>query len=60
MKIHPTVSLLILCLLSISGVFAQSAQIDAILKREMKERQIPGLQVAVVRQGKIILSRSYG
>lgn len=33
---------------------------DALIKREMLERQIPGLQVAVVQQGRIVLLRSYG
>jgi Beta-lactamase class C and other penicillin binding proteins len=33
---------------------------DEIIQREMKERKIPGLQMAVVQNGKIVLSRSYG
>lgn len=37
-----------------------TSNIDAIIKREMDERKIPGLQVAVVRDGKIILEKSYG
>jgi CubicO group peptidase (beta-lactamase class C family) len=34
--------------------------VDAIILREMHERNIPGLQIAVVRHGKIALSKSYG
>ncbi len=34
--------------------------VDEIIDREMKERKIPGLQIAVVQNGKIVLSRSYG
>ncbi|PWN58384.1 hypothetical protein C1634_022790 [Chryseobacterium viscerum] len=34
--------------------------VDEIIDREMKERKIPGLQLAVVQKGKIILSKSYG
>ncbi|KQT35626.1 serine hydrolase [Chryseobacterium sp. Leaf405] len=34
--------------------------VDEIINREMKERKIPGLQLAVVQNGKIILSKSYG
>lgn len=33
---------------------------EALLRREMRERRIPGLQVAVVRHGKIVLLRSFG
>lgn len=41
---------------------AQSAadNVEALLRREMRERRIPGLQVAVVRRGKIVLLRSFG
>jgi CubicO group peptidase (beta-lactamase class C family) len=34
--------------------------VDEIIEREMKKRKIPGLQLAVVQNGKIILSKSYG
>jgi CubicO group peptidase (beta-lactamase class C family) len=34
--------------------------VDEIINREMQERKIPGLQLAVVKKGKIILSQSYG
>jgi CubicO group peptidase (beta-lactamase class C family) len=36
------------------------AQVDALLRRLMAERQIPGAQVAVVRNGRIVLLRHYG
>lgn len=41
---------------------AQQTEIDvnAVIHREMKERKIPGLQLAVIKNGKIILSQSYG
>ncbi|HEV2765848.1 MAG TPA: serine hydrolase [Pyrinomonadaceae bacterium] len=35
-------------------------KVEALLRREMRERRIPGLQVAVVRRGKIVLLRSLG
>lgn len=50
---------IVLSLFSLS-VFAQDQEIDAIIKREMQERKIPGLQVSVVQNGKIVLNRSYG
>lgn len=40
--------------------FAQTTQVDAIIQREMKERKIPGLQIAVIQKGKIVFSKSYG
>ncbi|MRX41921.1 serine hydrolase [Flavobacterium sp. LC2016-23] len=42
--------------------FAQNinSSIDDIVHREMKERRIPGLQIAVVQNDKIVLSKSYG
>jgi CubicO group peptidase (beta-lactamase class C family) len=43
-------------------VYAQSKnnEVDVLIKREMQERRIPGLQVAVVKNGKIVLFKSYG
>lgn len=35
-------------------------KVDAILSREMKERRIPGAQVAVVQRGQVVLLRAYG
>jgi CubicO group peptidase (beta-lactamase class C family) len=40
--------------------FAQSANVDKLIQREMRERRIPGLQVAVVKDGRIVLSKSFG
>lgn len=37
-----------------------AGKLEALLRREMSERRIPGLQVAVVRHEKIVLLRSYG
>jgi CubicO group peptidase (beta-lactamase class C family) len=34
--------------------------VDTIILREMRERNIPGLQIAVVDHGKIALNKSYG
>lgn len=35
-------------------------QVDAIVHRAMVDREIPGLQVAVVVDGRVVFSRSYG
>ncbi|WP_375434381.1 serine hydrolase [uncultured Hymenobacter sp.] len=37
-----------------------AAQVDAFLRREMQERRIPGLQVAVVQHQQIVLLKSFG
>ena len=47
-------------LITVTTIVAQNVNVDALLKREMKERGIPGLQVAVVQHGKIVLLKSYG
>lgn len=54
-------SFIIILFLSLN-IFAQSvnSKVDEIINREMKERRIPGLQLAVVQNGKIVLSKSYG
>lgn len=39
---------------------AQTDAVDNFLKRQMKELRIPGMQVAVVQRGKIVLNKSYG
>lgn len=55
--------LLLLVFISFQGsAFAQSQakQVNSLLTREMRERRIPGLQAAVVRNGKVVLSISTG
>ncbi|MBC8082073.1 MAG: beta-lactamase family protein, partial [Hymenobacter sp.] len=48
--------------LTTSALRAQTSadQVEAIINREMAERRIPGLQLAVVRHGQMVLSKSYG
>jgi len=55
-------TLAIILLLS-TGCFAQEsfeAKIEEYLGREMKSQQIPGVALAVVKDGKILLARGYG
>jgi CubicO group peptidase (beta-lactamase class C family) len=40
--------------------FGQSDSIDVFVKYQMEKRKIPGLQLAIVRQGKIIKTGNYG
>ncbi|WP_432381404.1 serine hydrolase domain-containing protein [Duganella sp. P38] len=37
-----------------------AGQVERYLQAEMRARQIPGLQVAVIQRGKIVLAKSYG
>lgn len=39
---------------------APADRVDAIVRKAMADRRIPGLQVAVVKDGKIVLARNYG
>ncbi|MDH6253362.1 CubicO group peptidase (beta-lactamase class C family) [Chryseobacterium sp. H1D6B] len=52
--------LLILCICSSYFSAQKESFVDIIIKREMAERKIPGLQVAVIQNGKIILKKSFG
>ncbi|HKG61060.1 MAG TPA: serine hydrolase [Pyrinomonadaceae bacterium] len=59
------VNLVILSLLlfvSQLTTFAQAVttNVETLIQREMRERRIPGLQVAVVKDGKIVLLKSFG
>lgn len=38
----------------------QAKGIDGVVRREMQARSIPGLQVALVRSGRIVFSKAYG
>ncbi len=49
--------------LSFSGAQAAPDAVeraDAIVRRAMTEQHIPGLQIAVIKDGKIVMSRAYG
>ena len=55
------VNLVILSLLVFVIQHTTLAQtVDKLIQREMRERRIPGLHLAVVRDGKIVLSKSFG
>jgi len=40
--------------------FSEAAAIDAVVETAMAEHRIPGVAVAVVRQGEVLLSKGYG
>jgi CubicO group peptidase (beta-lactamase class C family) len=39
---------------------SKTNDVETLLRREMRERRIPGLQLAVVQRGKIVLLRAFG
>ena len=43
-----------------STAFAQTDKIDDYVKAEMQERKIPGLSIAVVKNGEVIKAKGYG
>jgi len=43
-----------------NSIFAQSDKIDVFVNTEMQKRKIPGLQLAIVKNGKIIKTANYG
>jgi CubicO group peptidase (beta-lactamase class C family) len=58
-------SLLLPCLLFVTVSSAQSPafvtdSLDQYIERNMKQWQIPGLSIAIVKDGKVILSKGYG
>lgn len=57
-------SLLLLLLLSRLLLLAQPAWIrdslDLVVKQAIKEEQVPGLALAVIKDGKVVLQRTYG
>ena len=43
-----------------SELYAQADSIDVFVKNEMQKRKIPGLQLAIIRDGKVIKLGNYG
>ncbi len=56
----PRILLVVLALAAGPDLAAQGAGVERFLKAEMRERRIPGLQVAVVRHGRIVFQAAYG
>lgn len=62
--IHPRTlshaALFLFSLLATSTAFAQADRVDNFVKAEIEQRHIPGVSVAVVKNGEIIKARGYG
>lgn len=54
------VALLALALSVAPAMSAQADKVDEYVKAEMEKRKIPGVSVAVVRDGKVLLEKGYG
>jgi D-alanyl-D-alanine carboxypeptidase len=59
MRSKPT-TLLAVVLLFCNVASAQADKVNAYLKSEMVKRHIPGVSVAIIREGRVILAREYG
>lgn len=60
---RPFVLAVCLHLMISAAAFAQSsvpAGIDAFVQREMEKQRIPGMAIAVVRDGQVVLAKGYG
>jgi len=57
MKIKTSI---IIIILSINSVFSQNGSIDSFIESQMTLRKIPGLQLAIVKNNKIVKMNSYG
>jgi D-alanyl-D-alanine carboxypeptidase len=56
---HKTI-LLTMVLMLYTAASVSADRVDDYMKSEMAKRHIPGASVAVVREGKVVLARSYG
>jgi CubicO group peptidase (beta-lactamase class C family) len=52
--------IILLALLFIQSGYAQVDSIDTFVKTQMEKRKIPGLQLAIVKNGKIVKTGNYG
>lgn len=59
-RIHTTVALILLLATQCLAQNSTEAKVDEYLSTEMKAQQIPGIALAVVKDGKIVLARGYG
>src|ERR1041384_760193 len=59
---HISLSLPLILLLSINCLAQESfeTKVDAYIKGEMQAQQIPGLSLAVIKDGRILLAKGYG
>ncbi len=54
------ITFLLICNLAKTFSQSQTAKVESFIRNQMKVRKIPGMQVAVVKNGKIIFLKSFG
>src|SRR5881394_3842832 len=59
-RLAPVLALLIAAVSAIHAQNALTSKVDAYIKDEMQRQRIPGLSLAVVRNGQITLAKGYG
>src|SRR5208337_3102794 len=63
MKLDRILAVLVLCILFTATVFAQiapPADLDAWVARSMQTFEVPGLSLAIVKDGKVVVAKGYG
>ena len=59
-RTHATLTLLLLLSTTCLAQDSSATRIDDYIRAEMKSQQIPGVALAVVKDGKVVLARGYG
>lgn len=54
------IPLFVLVLAVVAGISARADQLDDYIKAEMEKQHIPGLSIAIVRDGKVVRAQGYG
>src|SRR5437763_4635881 len=52
--------MLIVCVLPVTAQNAPPADLDAYVVRVLKTFEVPGLAIAIVKDGKVVLAKGYG
>lgn len=60
MRKHVLILLLFVTCFSVEARELNSAQIDSLVRRSMKAFEVPGIALAIVKDGKVVLSKGYG
>ena len=64
MKLLPTILLVIVCLLinnsKLKAQIIKSSEIDELVEKTLKTFDVPGMAVAIIKDGKVIHSKGYG
>lgn len=59
-RCHITLALILLIPITCLAQNSFTAKVDEYVRSEMQAQQIPGVALAVVKDGKVVLARGYG